>query len=104
MDIVKRKPTLNAFHEFGDRDTQRISNGFDVSEGQISFAAFDSAHVGPIQPAGMGETFLGVSVLLPQFPHAATESHQNVLSLDHASIGHSTPTIDPRVMSTIPVQ
>jgi hypothetical protein len=51
-------PRSHTLHQFGKCDSKSSGNEFDVSKGDISLAAFDSPHVGPVHPTFSGERFL----------------------------------------------
>ena len=92
---------LQSFHQFRQRDVQRLGNHLDVPQGEVPFSPFDSADVGPVETTGGRKGFLGIALLLPQDPHPLSEPLQNVCSLRHASIEQLTIGIIPRTISTI---
>ena len=54
---------LDAGEEFRHRHPESGRNRHDGFHREIVFAALDAAHVRPMQPAVIGETFLRIAVL-----------------------------------------
>jgi hypothetical protein len=76
---------LQPIHQGGQRDPQRLGNGLDVPQSQVSFTPFDPADVRPVESAGRGKALLGIALLLAQLADSQSKSHQDVGSLSHAN-------------------
>jgi hypothetical protein len=74
---------LDAAHQIGNRDSERLGDRLDVAKSHISLAALDSADVRSIQTAFVGERFLRQAERRALRPNAIAESLQNVHRPSH---------------------
>jgi hypothetical protein len=64
---------LDAGKKLRHRQAQSPRHGQNRLHRQISFASRDPAHVGPMQPAMIGERFLRKALLQPELADSASE-------------------------------
>jgi hypothetical protein len=72
---------LNVGEKLGHGHAQAACYGKHGLDGQIPFAAFDPAHVRPVQAAMIGKGLLWEALLRPQFPNSPAEGFLKIWHL-----------------------
>jgi hypothetical protein len=81
------RPPISVLKTFGqrrDRQPQGFRQNLDVPQRHVAFAALDPAHVSAVEPAPMGEGFLGEARPRAKLANTKSEPYQDVGLFMHA--------------------